>query len=158
MPTATRALCAVALLLLAAGCVRSRHPELSRLADAPTPIPLPPAVSSGEQDAGIGLVIAEPAAGTHVRSPIRLSGRLGSTSGRVAVVQVLSIDADGRETRRGNAMLQPEGADGGYAADLAYTLDAPGPGVVEVVLVEPETGTVTERARVEVVLDAAPVP
>lgn len=151
---AARAAAAVALALIAVGCVRSRHPELSGA--SPTQAPPVPSTETAPLDEGIGSVVDEPADGARVTSPIRVAGRLGETTGRVAVAQILSVDGDGQETRRGNALLAPSGADGAYAADVAYTLDAAGPGIVEVVLVEPETGTVMERARVPVVLEAAP--
>lgn len=149
---AARAAAAVAVALLAAGCVRSRHPEL-RVA---SPTDAPPAATAAAPEDGLGPVIAEPVDGAAATSPIRVAGHLGDTTGRVAVVQVLSLDADGQETRRGNALLAPSGEGGAYAADVPYTLDAAGRGIVEVVLVEPESGTVTERARVAVVLEPAP--
>ena len=151
---ASRAAVWVALAVLAAGCVRSRHPELSGASPAESP-PVA-ATAPPPRDEGIGTVVAEPSEGSVVASPIRVAGRLGDTTGRVAVVQILSVDGDGLETRRGNGLLAPTGTDGAYAIDVSYTLELAGPGIVEVVLVEPETGTVTERARVAVALEAAP--
>jgi len=150
---------ALAVLALAtAGCVRSRHPELARATPTVAAAAEAPVAAVVPDEAGLGLVLAEPAEGATVSSPIRVAGTLGDTAGRLAVAQVLSLDEAGREARRGNALLDPIDPDGTYAADVAYTLDVGDQGIVEVVLVEPETGTVTERARVAVVLQAAPAP
>lgn len=154
----------LALLAVLGGCARSYRPE-----PLPTSTPSLGAALAPPPEAGVAApvetlaVSATPAAvrveapreGEAVGSPVAIEARIADAAGRLTIAQVLSFDEEGRELRRGNGPMEL-GDDGYFRATLPYALDEPAEGAIEVVLVDPVSGTVAERGRVAVRLEAAP--
>ena len=101
------------------------------------------------------ITIEAPLSGAPVTSPVRIVGQLDLAPGRLPAAQVLSREADGTFTRRGNGPI-PVDDDGRFEATIEYVLDTAGRGAVEVVIVDPASGSVTDRERIIVDLDATP--
>lgn len=158
--------CLLLLASLAAlgGCARSYRPD-----PLPTSTPslgaalAPPPVAGVDAPVETPALAATPAAvrveapseGETVGSPVTIEARIADAAGRLTIAQVLSFDNEGRELRRGNGPMEL-GDDGLFRAALPYALDEAAEGAIEVVLVDPVSGTVAERGRVAVQLEAAP--
>lgn len=164
----SRACCLVVLAAVAiSGCSRSLRP-----ADDADPIdglatPESGQIQSPEPDATIAagaevesidsaaITIDSPAASAEVSSPALITGRIDLEPGRLPVAQVLSWSAEGELIRRGNGPIAVD--DGGaFEVSIDYVLETAGTGAVEVVIVDPVSGTVTDRERMVVELLAAP--
>lgn len=133
-------------------CTRPRPGTLP--AEAGTSVSLSSTPGAAAGLAAPGLQVEQPAAGASLGSPLQVQGRMLNSGARVSA-QVLSPSADGRLTWRGNARLAVDEA-GGFSGVVTYTLGTAGPGVVEVLAVDPATAMVLERRQVEVQLAAAP--
>lgn len=156
----------VLVLASAVGCTRSLRPEDAATgpgaeepptsvpvgATAPFPVPAGPDVEI--IDSGV-ITIDSPASDSSVGSPVTISGQIDLEAGRLPAAQVLSRGPDGDLTRRGNGPI-PVDDDGSFEVAIDYNLDVAGPGAIEVVIVNPVTGAVTERERIIVELEAAP--
>jgi hypothetical protein len=126
-----------------AGCTRSRT---ARDAAAPVASPSPTATPS--------LVITRPEAGTAVGAPLTVAGELTAAGERTLAAVVYLREADGALQWRGNGPLTLRGAT--FTGTVSYTLDAAAPGVIEVMVIDPVTGTVLDRRSVSVELKPAP--
>ena len=159
--------CAVVLSATTSGCTRSLRPAVD---DPPVPVDGRGAGAvEGAPDAGgkdgaesvIDLLDSEmitidaPAPGARVTSPVLITGIVELQPGRLPAAQVLSRGADGGLTRRGNGPI-PVDDDGRFEALIEYYIDTASTGSVEVVIVDPTSGAVTERERIVVELEAAP--
>jgi hypothetical protein len=130
--------------LAAAGCTRPHAAFVP--ADSP----------AGTATAGpAAVVIEQPAPGVKVSSPVTLAGAVRRPPGYTVAAQVLCCRTDPTLAWRGNAPLVVA-PDGRFTGSVPYTLAADGDGVVEVMVVEPASGTVVERGSVAVTLAASP--
>jgi hypothetical protein len=141
--TRRRRLSVLLIVLLAAGCTRSRAPSPLRI----TPTAEPPFIS---QVAGPS--VAQPVAGSVVRSPLDVAGTVGSQGPRNLAVVVSRREPDGTLVWCGNGPLTVDGDR--FAGTVSFTVDADTPGVVEVMTVDPVSGTVIDRLAVPVDLQA----
>ncbi len=149
----------------AVGCTRSLRPEvddgLSGDEAMTAPAPVNPdaesTIAAGSEVQTIDselITIDAPAPGSSIGSPAVLAGHIDLQPGRLPAAQVLSRSPDGELTRRGNGPI-PVDDDGRFEVSIDYFLEVAGPGAVEVVIVDPATGAVTERERMIVELAAA---
>ncbi len=134
------ALLALALLLLPAACTR------------PRPEPTPALPSEAQVDSAIRP--ERPRPGDELSSPIGLAGRVEIEAGQMLVAQAL-VRQDERLAWRGNATIEVD-ADGNFSGQLAYTLAEPGPGFIELLLVDAAGGTPIATHRIPVELAATP--
>jgi hypothetical protein len=137
-----RAILVFGTILLLTGCARSRAgdgPDLLSL----TAVPAPSA-----------LKVTSPAPGGTIVSPVSIRGTLdGGDADTTLAAQVLSREDDGALRWRGNGLLTVD-AGGTFQGEIAYSLATPGPGVVEVLVIDPVEGTARERRQVPVTLSA----
>jgi hypothetical protein len=159
--------CAICLAALAvSGCTRSLRPaDDAEPADGPAPevdLSATPAadatIAAGAEVESIdsaAITIDAPAVGAGVASPAVIAGRIDLEAGRLPVAQVLSWGPQGELIRRGNGPIAVDD-DGAFEVSIDYVLEEAGPGAVEVVIVDPVSGTVTDRERMVVELQAAP--
>ena len=122
-------------------CTRPRPPA--------TAIPIP--VSARSDSA---MQLDEPKRGETLRSPAMLVGTARLESGQILVGQVLG-KVDGEMRWRGNAALDVD-ASGRFNGLVPYTLDASGPGLIELLVTDAPSGSVIARLQVPVELAASP--
>jgi len=145
-----RRLLPVVVALFAAACTRPRA--------VPTP-PMPPgALGAGPTVAVASEIrIEAPQAGQAVSSPVGVAGRVaGLAPGRQVAAQVRAADAGGGLRWLGNSLMQVDAGSGTFSGRVDYALEAPGAGLVEVMVIDPATGTVLDRQTIAVTLDAEP--
>lgn len=139
------------LVVCATGCSRAR----------PTLEGAPSSSAGAALEAGAEAVepitIEVPGGADTVSSPVRVSGSVRLEPGRTLVGQVLSREGDEPSDARwrGNALLEVDEA-GRFTGEIRYTLDEAGPGVIELAIVDPASGTMLQRKRLDVELSAAP--
>jgi hypothetical protein len=138
----------LAVSMAASGCERQRP------APEPTANPTAIAVPPAEEAAPSSVELVMPVAGAAVSSPVQIAGRLDVAPGRTVAAQVRSLEVDGSLRWRGNGPVAFE-EDGTFASEIPYRLSTERPGTVEVLVIDPVSGTVLERASVEVTLGAA---
>lgn len=102
--------------------------------------------------AEVGIALEQPADGASVGSPVVVSGVAQVDPGRTMAAQVRSREADGSWRWLGNGALALE-ADGRFEGEVAYSLAGAAAGVLEVLVVDPASGTVLQRTEVEVDLE-----
>lgn len=163
--TARRAVVALALATAvtaaAAGCRRPRHGGLfARPPAAPTLSETAPdravdaaaaSVATPTNTARLRIDVPQPAA--RVGSPVRVSGVVMPRADQLYVAQVVVESV--AVAQRGNQRLVV-GDDGSFEVSLPYTLERAAEGTVEIVAVDPVSGTVAESVSVPVWLSAAP--
>ena len=136
-----RYLSVLLIVLLAAACTRSRSP--STAPDAASPVPGVGATSSD-------LSISRPAVNSPVRSPLVIEGTVRHPDGHTLAAVVYRREADGALGWCGNGPLAVDGER--FSGTVPYSLEADAPGVVEVVVIDPVSGTVIDRRSVPVEL------
>lgn len=164
--TARRALVALALAAAltaaAAGCRRPRHGGLfARPPAAPTQsaVAAPDrtvdaaAVPAVAPTTAARLRIDVPRPDARLTSPVQVSGVVQRRADQLYVAQV--VVASVPVAQRGNQRLVV-GDDGSFAVAVPYTLERAAEGTVEIVAVDPVSGTVAESVSVPVWLAAAP--
>jgi len=128
--------------LLSVGCTRSRTGSPAGEESQLTP---------AARSASASITVTRPSSGVEVSSPIKVEGTVVLPSGRAVAAQVKSRDPDGELLWRGNGSLDADAA-GYYEGEVAYVLEDAAPGIVEVLIIDPASGTVFERQEVEVSL------
>ncbi len=121
----------------------------------------PRPTASGSGDGRVltvpAIVVAAPAAGAVVASPLTVAGTASLDSATQTLVgMVFSVDETG-EHWRGNASIAVQ-PDGRFAGNIVYTAATAGPGIVQLAVIDGAAGTVMARQRVDVQLAAAPAP
>ncbi len=158
-PTGVALATAALLAVAAAGCTRPRHGGLFGGATRSTALPPDVAAAVAHPTAtpsievAAALQIEAPVADARLTSPIQVQGTVQRRADLLYVAQVVVAAAP--VPQRGNARVTI-GADGAFRVALPYTLDEAAPGTVEVVAVDPVSGTVAESVSVPVWLAAAP--
>jgi hypothetical protein len=145
------ALTPLLLVVISTGCSRVRP----TLEGAPASLGNAPKLDGLEAPEPIS--VERPTASEAVSSPVRVEGSVSLEPGRTLVGQVLSREGDDAadDRWRGNALLEIDDA-GRFSGEIKYTLVESGPGVIELAIVDPASGTMLQRKRVEVQLSTAP--